>query len=361
MRVRAVPGSRRLRRITSDCKPWPFGYDLLTCRGCGVLQTRVDSRWLSHIEKIYRRYAIYPQTRGVAEQKVVVAPRFAPLSRSAVIAEGLLRKKFLGAGLRILEIGAGAGFLLREIKKKSPGTRLYAVEKSPSCLRSIVRRGICAGVYEDLAKVPEAMDRILLIHTLEHIPFPAQFLAGLRGKMRERGKLFIQVPNTPSNPFLLTVADHCSHFTRASLIRCLAQGGWHPEKVWLSMGEKEISGIFSLAKRDSHGKLGGTSGVERQIRWLAKVESFFSRLRQKVNVFGTSLGGTWLASGHREKISAFLDEDPARVGSKFMGIPIRHPNQADRSVKMFSTVAFTVSNGLERKLQGLKIVKLNKR
>ena len=354
--LRPLAGSRKLRRITSDCKPWSQGYDLLACPGCGLLQTRIDSVWLRDIEKIYRTYAIYPQTKGNHEQKVVVRAGTSPQSRSRVIANDLSKRKFFGSALNILEVGAGAGFLLKEIRKKAPEAQLFAVEKSPACIRAIRRSGAVAGIFQELDQVKEKMDRILLVHTLEHIPFPCGFLETLRLKMAKDGKLFIQVPNTPSNSFLLAVADHCSHFHPESLINCLAWAGWQPEKVWLSMGGKEISGIFRAGKTLLRRSRGRGWGIEI-LRHLGRVEKTFRNLSGPVHVFGSSLGGTWLAAGHHSKIKDFLDEDSARVGSKFMRIPVRHPNQADRDIPLFSTVRFTASNGLKKKLQPFRILK----
>ena len=353
--LRPLAGSRKLRRITSDCKPWLKGYDLLECPQCGLLQTRIERGWLGDIEKIYRDYALYPQTGGKHEQKVVVRAGASPQSRSGVIADDLSKRKFFGSNLNILEVGAGAGFLLKEIRKKAPEAQLFAVEKSTACIRAIRRSGAVAGVFQELDQVREKMDRILLVHTLEHIPFPCGFLETLRLKMAKDGKLFIQVPNTPSNSFLLAVADHCSHFHRESLINCMARAGWRPEKIWLSMGGKEISGIFRTGKTSLRRSLGRAWGSE-MLDHLGRVEKIFRNLPGTVHVFGSSLGGTWLAAGHRPKIAYFLDEDPARVGSKFMRISIRHPNQANRDIPIFSTVRFTASNDLKKKLKQFRIL-----
>lgn len=354
--LRPLVGSRKLRRITSDCKPWSAGYDLVVCPSCGLLQTRVDAAWLRDIEKIYRNYAIYPQTGGNHEQKVVVSPGSAPRSRSGALAEDLKKKRFLGSGLRIAEVGAGAGFLLREIKKKSPSSRIFAVEKSPACIRAIRKSRVCAGVFRELQKVPGEIDRILVVHTLEHIPFPGRFLEGLRRRMAKGGKLFIQVPNTTSNPFLLAVADHCSHFRRDSLINCLGRAGWKLERVWLSMGGKEISGIFRPGKVPLR-RPRGLSWVPKLLKSLGHVEHLFRKLSKPVHVFGSSLGGTWLAAGHQKKIADFLDEDPARIGRRFMGIPILHPKMADQAIPLFTTVPFTATNGLKKKLRFFEILK----
>lgn len=353
--LRPLAGSRKLRRITSDCKPWHQGYDLLVCPQCGLLQTRIEKGWLRDIEKIYRDYAIYPQTGGNHEQKVVVRAGDSPRSRSGVIADDLSKRKFFGSSLNILEVGAGAGFLLKEIQKTAPTARLLAVEKSPACIKAIHRSGVVSEVFQELDQVPEKMDRILLVHTLEHIPFPCGFLKTLRQKMAQNGKLFIQVPNTPSNSFLIAVADHCSHFHRESLINCMACAGWRPEKIWLSMGGKEISGVFRTGKTPLRRSIGRAWGEEMLDR-LERVEKKFRNLPGPVHVFGSSLGGTWLAAGHRPKIADFLDEDPARVGNKFMRISIRHPGKADRAIPLFSTVQFTASNGLKKKLRQFRIL-----
>lgn len=352
--IRINAGSRQLARITSDCRPWKGKYDLGFCAACGVVQTLVEKRWRKDCEKIYQKYLIYPQTTGKAEQKIFSPAECRLLPRSAAIVRHLQKRGFLRkAKVRILEIGAGAGFLLQQISRVKDDGSLFAVEKSPDCVAKIRSLPKVKKVFPSLEKVPPGFHRVLLIHTLEHIAGPVEYLQACRQKMDPAGLLFVQVPNSESNPFLLSVADHCSHFTPRSLRACLARSGFacvHLAKVF---GGKEIAGIFRPAAKPPQRRATGATPA-----WLAKhvfqlraLGRRFLGLKQPVALFGTSLGATWILSQFKDKVWALLDEDPARVGKKFMGVPVRHPTTLAAQSLVFSTVPFSRSNRLREKLR----------
>ena len=63
------PEFSALRRVTSDCKPWPAGGKLGHCAVCGAVAASTDVAWRREADDIYRHYTIYYQGAG-AEQSV---------------------------------------------------------------------------------------------------------------------------------------------------------------------------------------------------------------------------------------------------------------------------------------------------
>lgn len=357
--IETVPGTYPLARITSDCQPWKGKYRIGVCKKCGIVQTLVDSKWRADCEKIYRRYLIYPQTIGQAEQKVFSTIKRRLIPRSEAIVSHLQKSGFFKRrGEKILEIGAGAGFLLQQIGKAKAGRHLFAVEKSPDCVAKVRSLPGVKKVFSGLENVPSGFQQILLIHTLEHISDPVGYLEACRGKLDSAGLLFVQVPNSESNPFLLAVADHCTHFTLPSLKTCLEMAGFQCVHLTKLFGGKEIAGIFRPAvrmirRRPSRANL---AWLKAHVSTLRAVRATFLRLKKPVVLFGTSLGATWILSQFKRKVFALLDEDSARVGKKFMGLPIQHPSTLGRNRQVFSTVPFSRSNGLKSKLRHFRLL-----
>ena len=93
---------RSLRRVTSDCRPWPAGGRLGACRTCGAVQKPANDTFLAEIDAIYRSYTIYHQAAG-AEQAVFEQTSGLPASRSVKLLETFRRHAGLNAGLLLQE------------------------------------------------------------------------------------------------------------------------------------------------------------------------------------------------------------------------------------------------------------------
>ena len=67
---------------------------------------------------------------------------------------------------------------------------------------------------------------VVLIHCIEHIPEPVTYLAEARRYIEPGGRLLIQVPDAELNPFDLVVADHASHFVKATIAAVVEAAGY---------------------------------------------------------------------------------------------------------------------------------------
>jgi 2-polyprenyl-3-methyl-5-hydroxy-6-metoxy-1,4-benzoquinol methylase len=139
------------------------------------------------------------------------------------------------AGLRVLDIGCGAGSLLK--KFESHGAAVTGFE--PDCLMCETARGrLMADARVENALFSwqdwrgESFDLVCMSHVLEHVPDPVDFLAGLYKITRPEGYLFIEVPNemVESVQFLcqyrLQGLMHLVFFNEATLRAALKAGTW---------------------------------------------------------------------------------------------------------------------------------------
>lgn len=182
-----VPSYETLHRVTSDCKPWPPGGQLAVCLRCGGAQAVISRQWEEESRKIYDRYAIYHQSGG-AEQSVFDPVTGAASSRSSRLLHRLKEKLPFAARGRLLDVGCGNGTTLRVFAEIFPGWSLAGLDATDRYKKEMESIPRVEALYTgDVGAVPGQFDVITLIHSLEHIPGPAKFLAELRAKLKVGG------------------------------------------------------------------------------------------------------------------------------------------------------------------------------
>lgn len=359
--VRSLPEYANLCRVTSDCKPWPRGGRIGVCRACGTIQKALDHDWWLDADRIYREYTIYYQSDG-AEQAVFSPVSGQSASRSRRLLERLLGETPFPDTGRLLDIGCGNGALLRAFSRLKPGWRLAGSELSDK-YRSLVEQipGVSTLHVCPPEQIPDSFNVVSLIHALEHIYRPVEFLRRLHDHLLPDGRLIIEVPDVAQNPFDLLVADHASHFTKETAAQALRLAGYQIETAATDWVPKELT-FVARAEEAAPAGVGrqhheGVNGVRRQLQWLHRVVSAARAAASaaggegRLGIFGTSITATWLVSELGGDVGFFVDEDPNRIGREFMGKPIFHPRQVASESQVFlalpPAVAGTVRGRLE--------------
>jgi len=317
--LEAVDGFEELPRVTSDCRPWPAGGRLAVCRHCGTVQKPVTPQWHEETQRIYAEYALYPQAGG-AEQRVFDQRSRAGDARSHVVLRRLFEVMAPPAEGALLDFGCGNGAMLRAAAEVLPNWRLDGLEPYGGHRQALEEMAGIRRVYERLDELVERYQLITLIHSLEHLVAPAEFLRTLRGRLTDGGGLVVEVPFYAANPFELLVADHCSHFDPAALRRLAVAAGfevlqltdrWVPKELSL-LARPALTGEGELLPADSDT---GGGRVVALVRWLGRVRDWAEAApRSCLGVFGTAIAAGWFASLLGEAIDFFVDEDPARIG-----------------------------------------------
>jgi SAM-dependent methyltransferase len=141
-----------------------------------------------------------------------------------------------GAAGPLLDIGAGAGFLLRAALER--GWEAVGIEPSqPS--REHIRARLTATLYDcdvqDAPIEPESMGAVTLSHSLEHVRDPVGTLRRVREVLRPGGMVFVAVPNWRAGTRVLldgqiswVAACHISYFERGSLESAFRAAGLEP-------------------------------------------------------------------------------------------------------------------------------------
>lgn len=147
-----------------------------------------------------------------------------------------------------LEIGSSAGQFLWHIKDKFSALAGIELDRSCAafCRELFASEGAGVTVYTDSIEnicwnPEETFDYIAFFQVLEHIADPAQFMINVRDRLKEDGRVFIEVPNlddplrslwdVPEYETFYYHEAHLSYFSEKSLGRLLEQCGFAAERV----------------------------------------------------------------------------------------------------------------------------------
>ena len=249
----------------------------MVCRQCGCVQNLPDSTFLREIAEIYRAYAIYHQSDG-QEQPAFDASTGAAAPRSRKLLDRFLENVELPSTGRMLDIGCGNGATLKAFRQLRPAWSLVGTELNEKYRASIEavagNEGFHAGAPQ---AIPGEFDLVSMIHVLEHVIEPLDFLSKLRSKLAAGGILLVEVPAYRQNPFDLLIADHRTHFDTASLSLLAERAGYTVEEVADDWVAKELSVVARPTGSRVTSLPPATNGitsresVERKLRWLAKI------------------------------------------------------------------------------------------
>lgn len=353
--VKVVPAYAEMKRITSDCKPWLDGGAFGVCPDCGYSQTLVNEKWRKEISQIYADYTVYYQADG-QEQSVFDAATGTPSLRSDLLMRRLRGNVPLPVHGALLDVGCGNGNFLRAFEQQIPQWNLHGCEWDDKHLSDLKKiQGFDTLHLCSPEKVPGTYDLISLIHCLEHLPDPVKHLSNLRPLLKADGLLLIEVPDCRVNPFMLLVADHCTHFSQDSLEEVVMAAGY---EVVVSTNQWIPKELTIVARRGSGGirrpKVSGQDAVhqERFISWLGEVSNHARELEKSggLGIFGTSLASIWLQGQLDSPAKYFVDEDPHRIGRQHCGATIFSPEQAPKDYPVYLALAPFIAESVYRRL-----------
>lgn len=352
-------------QVTSDCKPWRGDIHLAVCMECGSVQKVINQEWQSEVDKIYEAYTVYYQAAG-AEQAVFDKNSGQAIFRSERLIQSLKSHVDLPRTGKILDVGCGNGGLLRSFAKLQPEWLLAGTELDERYRKEIENIGNDASLYTcPFEDIPGTFDLITMLHVLEHIVNPLQFLIRIKNKVKDGGFLVIDVPDYRQNPFDLLIADHSTHFTTNTLKRLLGKAGFDLLISTVEWIPKEIS--FVVKKNGTEENLKESNDTEtgnslyeevvRCIQWISKFHNTAKKVSQKddFGIFGTSIIGTWLFSEIGDYVDFFVDEDPNRIGRTHMGKPIYHPEDVPKGSNVFIALPWKVANSICQRLSHLGV------
>ena len=183
----------------------------------------------------------------------------------------------MGKPRTILEIGAGSGYVARELIDRYQPQRYVIVD--PTIRETIENVEVIREYFPCTQLGKERFDLILAFNCLEHVPDPAAFLRDIRSQLMPDGKVVLIFPECEgqlrNGDLNVLIHEHLSYFTDGSARRIIAESGFTVEAI-----ETRNDTLFAfISKRDSPSRiLPNSDSVE-----------FIS---QSAGAFGTALSDT---------------------------------------------------------------------
>ena len=351
-----IPSAEGLSGVTSDCKVWEDFNKFALCNQCGISQTIADEKWFQDTREIYENYEIYHQ--GDSCDHFIIKDG-KNTRRSNILVDELIQKELVGKSGTMLEIGPGGGNLLKVWNESLPDWRLYAADVNDKAKESILSlKGVKDFYSCNIEEIPHKFDFVVSVHSLEHIPNPFDYLKDLKKIIKGEGILLINVPNCEENPFIISVADHCSHFVPDTLCKLVAASGYEVQSLSTEIIGKEIV-LCARNTPDTVPNLAILKSPESCIMlsshldWLSQILVELRKLdgNTKLGCLGTSIAGTWLRAQLGERLQFYVDEDGSRQGKDHLGLPIQSPEQVDPESQVFLAFPFPVAQKISRKFQ----------
>lgn len=326
------------------------------CQNCNHIQKVNSLTEISFIDSLYSNYSTYQVSEG--NEQLVFLKEGLPKTRSYHVIEQCL--SLLQESGNLLDIGTGIGVVLKSASHLLPKWNLFAFDLSDKYKKNILEiPGVVDFYSESLQNLPDVkFNLIVLWHCLEHISKPLEFLCTIREYLTEDGYLLIQVPDIHRTPFDLAVIDHCSHFTKSSLLKLFQRTGFAVAVDGDNWVHNCLTVLLKKRDRDDSPNIYPSTEAlppEKYFDWLNKTVDNFDYYIQnrKYAIFGTGVSGIWLSSQLSKAPAFFIDEDTKRIGNKISNVPIIRPQDVPKQIDII--MPFTEATGENI---GLKMKKL---
>lgn len=124
-----------------------------------------------------------------------------------VVAE--LACQFMCQNASVLDIGAGVGHTVSQVRKQRADVSITVVDIDPHCLELIQKRtrinnAVKIEKFEDLEQIPTKYDVIIMSHVLEHLERPVDSVRLAISMLNKGGVLILAVPNLVTPPIILS-------------------------------------------------------------------------------------------------------------------------------------------------------------
>ena len=348
----------KLKRVTSDCKPFEKGGRLFICNNCGGVQKTSDNKWLKEITSIYKNYDTF-SLPGFTDQVIIDTASQTLLPRCSTLLRYLKKVINIDKNSSWLDYGCGRGAMLNAASEICDNLYGYDLDNSHVSYLSKIKNFKKLYTVNQREKLKN-FSIVSMIHSLEHFVDPYDELVNAYNILSENGILFIQVNDTRLNPFEILVADHLTHFEPYTLSEMLKKVGFKVEFVTNNWVTKEISlvaiknneqsNVFAVSSRLTH----NLEEIINQVDWLndlAENGRELAKNNKNFGLFGSAVASTWLAEEIGDNVSFFVDEDVDRIGKKHMEKPIIDPKKLKKDQTVYIGLIPVIAIKIEKKLR----------
>jgi 2-polyprenyl-3-methyl-5-hydroxy-6-metoxy-1,4-benzoquinol methylase len=140
-------------------------------------------------------------------------------------------RKFVTAGAKLLDVGAGTGHLARSLRSLAPEVDIHCVEESEALRDQLNRQEFAVSEQLNSVSLDLSFNAVVLIEVIEHVPDPVDFLDRLRKLLRPEGRIFLTTPcgelrNGSRTTNAYDTPEHVQFFTEKSLRLAVQKAGF---------------------------------------------------------------------------------------------------------------------------------------
>ena len=187
------------------------------CNNCNLILNHKGVRRKKN--KFY--YEEYNLNGKKAEDEFRIYSKNNSGTESEIMANFFLSNSKINRTGSFIEIGAGKGLFLNQIKKKLKNYNFSAIEPSKYAAKYFKKNlpdvDFQQSVLENTKFLKKKFDIVASTGVIEHVYNPVLFLKLVLKMLKRNGVIFLGVPNFANKPDDLIVYDHLTKFTEKSL------------------------------------------------------------------------------------------------------------------------------------------------
>jgi SAM-dependent methyltransferase len=326
--------------ITSDCRPWIAGRSVVVCKECGFMERKVLSQNHAEFDDVYKNYEMFKHSKIISDQ-INFSQHGAPEGRTQKILKYITEKVSI-TPTSVLDMGSGNGAGLIALAHQFPSASVFGFEPhdKPSERQISLPHNIVS-IFNKRPEDGKKYDLITLFHVLEHVVDVHELLAYIASVLTPSGHVLIQVPYAICGAFDLVIADHIWHFSKKSLLQLFNKTGFSTVYIGNDVIKKELTLLAMLGSPTQY--LLPSSDESQQCResiaFLLQYKLFLDSMKASPNslaIYGTGPAAAWVGQILSDRVFAYLDDDPERIGSKFNSKPVLSPKNIDAAMKVIA-------------------------
>ncbi len=350
------PSFARFKRISSDCKPFPEGGELLQCQACDLVQKPTNTQWQQDVSLTYEHYTPYPSTLG-REQKTFDPITGIGRSRSDKLCEFIQSQQRLTQITgKVLDYGCGNGVFLSAFSKLWPNWKLYGCDMNRQHEPILHKIPNFIQLYTAHHLPEQIYDCISLVHNLEHLPTPIDTLRQLKNYLSPSGLLFIQVPNLMQSPHDILIVDHAMHFSPHTLSNLLHLAGFSITTLSSHLVTKEITVLAKPAFIPEYNSPDQPESkhtdpiISQHMNYLLHMIEDIQHLEQQgpFAIFGSAIAASWL-SHYTKNFICFVDEDSNTWGNTLYNKSILPIDQVPQGIPIYIGLPMSIAKEIQKR------------
>jgi SAM-dependent methyltransferase len=157
------------------------------------------------------------------------------------------------AGKDVIEIGAGGGWYLMQLKERGCTVVGYDYDRLYLELGRSKGLDLREGGIPEATKTGQCYDLVILSHVVEHFLYPARDLKDLQRLLRPSGVVYVEVPglltlhnNNSQGVMLYLQTPHTHYFTLKTLSNLMVQCGYQ-----MMTGDETVRSLWTVSSKEA--------------------------------------------------------------------------------------------------------------